>query len=253
MLCNLLSSHDFLVSAHSSSQPPWPRRVELPDRGSEAAMQRHCVEIGKRRQSMIVRAEGRSRSGRSVPRFQLRSNDPADRHCCVRRSFALRALSGLCEIVRSPDGGGHRLCSHSSPRRRSAARSEPDRFSDSQRVLHVLMAIMVLAMLFIGVSMVSTLKPRFLTLISIHKPLGIATLAFTVLRLGIRWGVGAPPLPNDLPQVQALAAKLSHVVLYVPLVGWGCRPRAAIPSYSMVLYMCPRFYRMTTSCTRSCE
>jgi hypothetical protein len=30
MLCNLLGSHDFLISAHSSSQPPRPRRVELP-------------------------------------------------------------------------------------------------------------------------------------------------------------------------------------------------------------------------------
>ena len=50
-------------------------------------------------------------------------------------------------------------------------RVERDRFSGLQQVLHWLMAIMVLAMLFIGVSMVSTLKPHFLTLISIHKPL----------------------------------------------------------------------------------
>jgi cytochrome b561 len=35
------------------------------------------------------------------------------------------------------------------------------------------MAIMILIMLFIGVAMVSTVKPRFLALISIHKPLGI--------------------------------------------------------------------------------
>jgi hypothetical protein len=38
-----------------------------------------------------------------------------------------------------------------------------------------------------------------------------------------------------LPQVQALTTKLSHVVLYalstvMSLVGWGCCPRAAIPS-----------------------
>ena len=97
-------------------------------------------------------------------------------------------------------------------------RTERDGFSGMQRVLHWLMAIMVLAMLFIGVSMVSTLKPRFLTLISIHKPLGIAILALAVLRLGVRWGLGATPLPDDLPRVQALAAKLSHVVLYALLI-----------------------------------
>jgi hypothetical protein len=57
-------------------------------------------------------------------------------------------------------------------------RSEPDRCSDSQRALRWLMAIRVL-----------TLKPRFPTSIAIRKPLGIAIVALTVLRLGVRWGL----------------------------------------------------------------
>ena len=76
--------------------------------------------------------------------------------------------------------------------------TERDGFSGMQRVLHWLIAIMVLAMLFIGVSMVSTLKPLFLTLISIHKPLGISILVLAVLRLGVRLAFGAPPLPAAL-------------------------------------------------------
>ncbi len=113
-----------------------------------------------------------------------------------------------------------------------------DSFSGLQRALHWLMAIMVLTMLFIGVSMVITLKPRFLTLISIHRPLGIAILALAVLRLGVRWRLGAPPLPEDLPWTQALAAKLSHVVLYglliaMPLAGWGM---LSAGGYPIVLY-----------------
>jgi cytochrome b561 len=117
-------------------------------------------------------------------------------------------------------------------------RTERDRFSGLQRVLHWLMAIMVLAMLFIGVSMVSTLKPPFLTLISIHKPLGISILVLAVLRLGVRLALGAPPLPADLPRTQALAAKLSHVVLYalliaMPLIGWGM---LSAGGYPIVLY-----------------
>jgi cytochrome b561 len=71
-------------------------------------------------------------------------------------------------------------------------RTERDGFSGLQRVLHWLMAVMVLTMLFIGVSMVSTLKPRFLTLIAIHKPLGIAILASAALRLAVRSRLGAP-------------------------------------------------------------
>jgi cytochrome b561 len=117
-------------------------------------------------------------------------------------------------------------------------RTERDSFSGMQRVLHWLMAIMVLAMLFIGVTMVSTLKPGYLTLVSIHKPLGIAILALAVLRLGVRRKLGAPPLPDDLPGAQALAAKLSHVVLYalliaMPLVGWGM---LSAGGYPIVLY-----------------
>jgi len=109
-----------------------------------------------------------------------------------------------------------------------------DSFSATQRMLHWLMAIMVLAMLFIGVAMVSTLEPRFLTLIAIHKPLGIAILVLGLLRLGARLRRGAPPLPSDLPSIQVVAAKLSHVVLYalliaMPLIGWGMLSAGGYP------------------------
>jgi cytochrome b561 len=109
-----------------------------------------------------------------------------------------------------------------------------DSFSLLQRILHWLMAIMVLAMLFIGVTMVSTLKPRFLTLIAIHKPLGIAILLLALFRLGIRLRRGAPPLPNDLPAIQVVAAKLSHLALYallvaMPLIGWAMLSAGGYP------------------------
>jgi cytochrome b561 len=113
-------------------------------------------------------------------------------------------------------------------------RGDRDSFSPLQRVLHWLMAIMVLAMLFIGVTMASTLKPQFLTLIAIHKPLGIAILVLAFLRLGVRLWRGAPPLPNDLPSIQVVAAKLSHVALYalliaMPLIGWGMLSAGGYP------------------------
>ncbi len=61
----------------------------------------------------------------------------------------------------------------------SAAR---DHFTPTQRVLHWLMAVCILAMLFIGVGMVSTVTPKYLTLVGIHKPLGIAILVLALLR-----------------------------------------------------------------------
>jgi cytochrome b561 len=110
----------------------------------------------------------------------------------------------------------------------------PNSFSFLQRMLHWLMAIMVLAMLFIGVTMVSTLKPRFLTLLAIHKPLGLAILVLALLRLGVRLKRGVPPLPEDLPPIQVGAAKLSHITLYalliaMPLIGAGMLSAGGYP------------------------
>jgi cytochrome b561 len=88
------------------------------------------------------------------------------------------------------------------------------------------MAAMVLAMLFIGVGMVSTLSPRYHGLISIHRPLGIAILVLVVIRLINRVRNPGPALPAHLSRLERCAAKASQWVLYalmilMPLVGWG--------------------------------
>jgi cytochrome b561 len=117
-------------------------------------------------------------------------------------------------------------------------RSAAGRFTPLQSVLHWLMATMILAMLFVGIGMVSTLSPRYWTLVSLHKPLGILILVLVLLRLGVRCWRGAPALPSDLPNWQASAAKGSHVLLYMlmiamPLVGWSM---LSAGGYPVVLY-----------------
>jgi cytochrome b561 len=112
------------------------------------------------------------------------------------------------------------------------------RFTPLQRLLHWLMAFCILAMLFIGVGMVSTVAPKYLTLVSIHKPLGIAILVLALIRLAVRLRYGAPLLPADLPEPMRLAAQLSHYALYIfmigmPLIGWAMLSAAAYP---IVLY-----------------
>jgi cytochrome b561 len=101
-----------------------------------------------------------------------------------------------------------------------------------------MMAPMVIAMLFIGIGMVATLRPPFLTLLAIHRPLGILILLLALLRLGVRLRLGAPPLPSDLPWPQVAAAKASHVLLYMmlimmPLIGWSM---LSAGGYPIVLY-----------------
>jgi len=108
------------------------------------------------------------------------------------------------------------------------------RFTPLQRLLYWLMAACVLSMLFIGVGMVSTVMPKYLTLVSIHKPLGIAILVLALIRLALRLRYGAPPLPADLPKPMKLAAEASHYALYalmigMPLIGWGMLSAGAYP------------------------
>jgi|SRR5262252_2203990 len=112
------------------------------------------------------------------------------------------------------------------------------RFSPLQRLLHWFMAACLLAMLFIGVGMVSTVMPKYLALVSIHKSLGIAILVLALIRIAVRLYWGVPELPADLPEPMKLAAELSHYTLYalmigMPLLGWTMLSAAAYP---VVLY-----------------
>jgi cytochrome b561 len=107
-------------------------------------------------------------------------------------------------------------------------------FSAPSRILHWTMAVLILAMLFVGVGMVSTVSRLHLTLLALHRPLGIALLALVVLRAAVRLIYGAPSLPTELPGWQRAAAHASHLVLYVlmvamPLIGWSMLSAGGYP------------------------
>jgi len=112
------------------------------------------------------------------------------------------------------------------------------RFPAASRLLHWLMALMVVATLFIGVGMAASLSPRYELLVSIHRPLGMAIFVLCVARIVNRFIKPPPELPDTVPSLQRFAAKASHVVLYalmfiMPLVGWGMLSAARYP---IVLY-----------------
>ena len=108
------------------------------------------------------------------------------------------------------------------------------RFPLVSRVLHWLMALMVLAMLFIGTGMAASVSERYRFLIAIHRPLGLAVLILVAIRLVNRLINPPPPLPDSMPPLQRVAAKASHVLLYalmfiMPLLGWGMLSAAPYP------------------------
>jgi len=107
-------------------------------------------------------------------------------------------------------------------------------FPVASRVLHWLMAVMVLAMLFLGIGMAATLSERYRLLVAIHRPLGLAVLVLVAIRLINRLLNPPPPLPGSIPPLQRIAAKASHALLYalmfiMPLLGWGMLSAARYP------------------------
>ena len=106
-------------------------------------------------------------------------------------------------------------------------------FTAFSRLLHWTMAVMVLTMLCIGVAMVVSLGD-YHTLVSIHRPLGIAILILVVVRFVNRRINPPPPLPATMSRAERLAATASEVAMYglmlvLPLVGWGMLSAARYP------------------------
>ncbi|AUT59401.1 cytochrome b [Paraburkholderia terrae] len=98
-------------------------------------------------------------------------------------------------------------------------------FSPLARLLHWTMAVLILAMLFVGVAMVATVSHVHATLIALHRPLGVVLLVLALIRVAVRLKNGSPALPDDMPALQHFAARASHLVLYglfiaMPLIGW---------------------------------
>jgi cytochrome b561 len=77
------------------------------------------------------------------------------------------------------------------------------RFPAVSRLLHWLMAPMIVAMLFIGVGMVASVSARYELLVSIHRPLGIAIFVLCVIRFVNRFINPPPELPDTVPSEPA--------------------------------------------------
>src|SRR5580704_901514 len=117
------------------------------------------------------------------------------------------------------------LSETAAPRPQSRA-SRPLQFTAFSRLLHWTMAAMVLAM-------VASLAD-YHTLVSIHRPLGIAILVLVVVRFVNRLWNPPPPFPVTTSRAERLAATASEYTMYglmitLPLVGWGMLSAAHYP------------------------
>jgi len=118
-----------------------------------------------------------------------------------------------------------------------ATTNNPTQFALLSRILHWLMAAMLLTMLFIGVSMISSLG-NYHRLVAIHRPLGIMILILAAIRLANRMFTTLPPFPPTMSRLERFVATASERLLYtlmfaLPLVGWGM---LSAGHYPIVMY-----------------
>ena len=103
--------------------------------------------------------------------------------------------------------------------------NSPQQFTPLMRILHWLMAVLVVGMLAIGVAMVHSLL-WYHRLLTVHRPLGLLVLLLVAIRFVNRCLSQVPPLPVTMSRYERTAAKISEYLLYflmfaLPLVGWG--------------------------------
>ncbi|WP_406813307.1 cytochrome b [Mycobacterium sp. M23085] len=107
------------------------------------------------------------------------------------------------------------------------------RFTLPSRVLHWLMAPMVIAQLLIGVTMVAALS-YYPLLLAIHRPLGLLILTFAVVRLANRLTHRPPPFLATMSRSERRIATWSEYLLYglllvQPLSGWAMLSATRVP------------------------
>ena len=104
--------------------------------------------------------------------------------------------------------------------------------------LHWLMAGVLIALLAMGIYMVSLpdvgFDTRKIMLILYHKQLGLLALMLAALRFGWRVGNALPSLTETLPDWQKVIARLVHLCFYalmfaLPITGWLMSSAAGIP------------------------
>ncbi len=115
----------------------------------------------------------------------------------------------------------------------SETATAPARFALPSRVLHWLMAPMVIVQLLIGVTMIASLS-YYPLLLAIHRPLGILILVFAVVRLANRLTHRLPPFLATMGPVERRIASWSEYLLYAlllvqPLIGWAMLSAARFP------------------------
>lgn len=123
------------------------------------------------------------------------------------------------------------------------------RYSKTAMLLHWLVAILIIAAFFLGLTMVDIkgFSPTKLKYYSWHKWLGVTVLLLAAVRILWRKANVPPPPLASIPQWQAKVADAMHYALYffmfaVPLSGYLYTTASNVPVVYLGLYQIPALF-----------
>ncbi|MEA3141948.1 MAG: hypothetical protein QOK23_4117 [Gammaproteobacteria bacterium] len=102
----------------------------------------------------------------------------------------------------------------------------PPAYTIIARILHWVMATLILSMIPLGLVIANDWGgPLQELLYGLHQSIGALIMPLILMRLVYRWATPPAPLPDDIPAIQQLAAHAMHWCLYAlllvqPIVGW---------------------------------
>lgn len=108
----------------------------------------------------------------------------------------------------------------------TVAAAEHSAYGRPARVLHWLLAVLIVGVVIGGIVMVKLESgPLQNTIFNAHRSLGFVVLVLALARLAYRATHAPKPLPDSIPAIQRFAAETVHWGLYglmitVPLLGW---------------------------------
>ncbi len=113
----------------------------------------------------------------------------------------------------------------------STSSSQVKKYPVGWRIVHWLVAVMVLTLIPVGLWMTARGEADVWgeltnTLYSSHKAIGFTVLLLMIVRIAMKIRLGKPPYPDTLPRKLQLAANGLHHLLYLllvltPLFGWA--------------------------------
>jgi cytochrome b561 len=122
-------------------------------------------------------------------------------------------------------------------------------YTATARALHWIVAALMLTMIPIGIAMANAdFGPAQDTLYHLHRSTGAILLPLMLVRLIYRLMNPPPPLPNEIPASQRLAAHAVHWALYAAvigqaIVGWIATSAYRAPIMVFWLFELPPIWR----------